>query len=336
LEQIMPRRNWITEALSRIEASGAVVRASLIQVKGSAPREAGAMMLIDSADIWQTIGGGTLEYEVMQKARSLIEDSRDQAAWQRRSITAALGPDMGQCCGGTVRLLLEHFSQAERQVLERLETLVVEDEQPLLLAHPMTSGPELAIAKAGPIGLAKGKDVFVAPRDLAMRPLFLYGAGHIGRVLAGHLATLELDVHWVDINPTRFPASIPEGVRRVIASDPAIIAGHAPPDAIHLVITHNHALDEAICHRVLAGGGFARLGLIGSATKKARFYSRLKKAGIAEDQLARLICPIGIPEISGKHPARVALSIAASVAIWQQELDVQTAGLVDESPSATA
>ena len=126
----------------------------------------------------------------------------------------------------------------------------------------------------------------------------------------------------IDIKPGRFPAVIPDGVRRVIASDPSIIAGHAPPDAIHLVITHNHALDEAICHRLLAGDGFARLGLIGSATKAARFRQRLARAGISQDQLARLVCPIGIPGIDGKQPARVALSIAARVAIWQQELDI--------------
>ena len=87
------------------------------------------------------------------------------------------------------------------------------------------------------------------------------------------------------------------------------------------MVTHNHTLDEAICHRVLSGQGFARIGLIGSATKAARFRSRLSKTGIAQPELDRLVCPVGLPEITGKHPARVALSIAAGVAIWQQELD---------------
>ena len=68
----MAEANWITEALQRIDAHGAVARASLIGVKGSAPREAGAMMLISPDDIWQTIGGGTLEFEVMQQARALL------------------------------------------------------------------------------------------------------------------------------------------------------------------------------------------------------------------------------------------------------------------------
>lgn len=336
----MAEANWITEALGRIDAHGAVVRASLIGVKGSAPREAGAMMLISPDDIWQTIGGGTLEFEVMQQARALLADrpadaptgSPENASWHRRVTTAALGPDMGQCCGGVVRLLLECFSAAERPVLRELAALP----GPVVLAHPLAGGVPLVCAAppASPatsptaadgkivLGLSADKTHFLACRDLPRRPAFVYGAGHIGRALVGILASLDLDVHWIDIRPNRFPAVIPDGVRRVIAADPSMIAGHAPPDAIHLVITHNHALDQAICHKLLAGDGFARLGLIGSATKSARFRQRLTRAGISRDRLDRLVCPIGIPAITGKQPARVALSIAARVAIWQQELNI--------------
>ena len=68
--------NWIEAARERIGAHGAVVRASLVGVKGSAPREAGAMMLITEDDIWQTIGGGTLEFTVMTRAREMLATRR--------------------------------------------------------------------------------------------------------------------------------------------------------------------------------------------------------------------------------------------------------------------
>ena len=323
----MVEANWITEAVQRIDAYGAVVRASIISVKGSAPREAGAMMLIGPDDIWQTIGGGTLEFELMQHARSLLAKLPSYANWHRRVTTAALGPDMGQCCGGVVRILLEVFSTAERPVLCELAAMP----GPVILAHPLAGREaltcavflsETAAASADMLGLNAEKTLFLARRDLPRRPLFLYGAGHIGRALVGMLAPLDLDLHWIDINPARFPAFIPDGVRRVIASDPSIIAGHAPQDTIHLVITHNHSLDEVICHEVMSADGFARLGLIGSATKAARFRQRFARAGISDDKIARLVCPIGISGIDGKHPARVAISIAAQVAIWQQELEI--------------
>ena len=309
--------NWIEVARDRIARDGEVVRASLVGVRGSAPREAGAMMLISATDIWQTIGGGSLEFEVMAKARTML--AAPPTPWARLVISAALGPDMGQCCGGSVKVLLERFGADEAVELVALEGC-------RRLAHPLagTAPPvDAGDAETGPGvgGPDVGGSVFVAPVAQPGRVLFLYGAGHIGRALAPHLAALLLDLHWVDIEDSRFPAGFPDGVTRVVASDPTVIAAHAPADAIHLVITHSHALDEALCHRILSGTDFARLGLIGSATKAARFRSRLAKAGIAPQLLDRLVCPVGLPEIAGKHPARVALSIAAGVAIWQQELD---------------
>lgn len=305
--------NWIEVARDRIARDGAVVRASLVNVKGSAPREAGAMMLITVADIWQTIGGGTLEFTVMAQAREMLAD-KAAGPWQRKLVRAALGPDMGQCCGGQVTVLLERFGRDENAGLLRLADC-------RYLAHPTQGNAPLADAGDAALGPDREANCFVAPVALPGRPVFLYGAGHIGRALAPHLAALQLDVHWVDVEDSRFPATIPDGVRRVMAVDPTVIAAHAPDTAIHLVVTHNHALDEAICHAVLSGAGFARIGLIGSATKAARFRSRLAKAGIAEAALGRLVCPVGLAGITGKHPARVALSIAAGVAIWQQELD---------------
>ncbi len=305
-------QSWIDEARDRIARDGAVVRASLVGVRGSAPREAGAMMLISAADIWQTIGGGSLEFEVMAKARAMLV--APPTPWARQVISAALGPDMGQCCGGHVRILLEYFGADEAAELAALQGC-------RRIAHPLAGIAPPVDAGDSEIGPDKAGSMFIAPVAQPGRPLFLYGAGHIGRALAPHLAALQLDLHWVDIEDARFPAGIPDGMTKVIASDPTVIAAHAPVDAIHLVITHNHALDEALCHRILSGPGFARLGLIGSATKAARFRSRLAKAGIAPLALDRLVCPVGLPEITGKHPARVALSIAAGVAIWQQELD---------------
>jgi len=305
-------RNWIEVARERIARDGGVVRASLVGVRGSAPREAGAMMLISTSDIWLTIGGGTLEFEIMTKGRAML--ASPATLWQRQVISAALGPDMGQCCGGHVKVLLERFGKAEDAVLAGLVTS-------RRVAHPLAGRTPPVDGGDAAIGPDANGSVFVAPVMQPGRPIFLYGAGHVGRALAPHLVALELDLHWVDVAATRFPDNIPNGATRVVARDPTVIAAHAPADAIHLVMTHSHAVDEALCYRILAGSGFARLGLIGSATKAARFRSRLAKAGLAQDCLDQLVCPVGLPEITGKHPARVALSIAAGVAVWQQELD---------------
>jgi len=137
--------NWIEAARERIGAHGAVVRASLVGVKGSAPREAGAMMLITEDDIWQTIGGGTLEFTVMTRAREMLADSA-AAPWARTVMRAALGPDMGQCCGGQVRVLLERFASDEDAVLADLKSCRA-------IAHPMDGSAPLGDAGDTPPGL---------------------------------------------------------------------------------------------------------------------------------------------------------------------------------------
>lgn len=314
-------KNWVEMAMVMIARDGAVVRASLVEVKGSAPREAGAMMLITPHQIWHSIGGGALEYDIMRRARQMISSQppSQSTSWTRQVIPLVLGPDMGQCCGGQVRVLLESFGPRDVPELSGLASRS-------RLRHPLSGHDPLTDAGDVATGMIADRTAMVAPVIVAQsmvigRPVFLYGAGHVGRALAPHLLALDCDLHWVDVADDRFPAHLPSGARRVLASDPTVIAAHAPAESIHLVMTHDHALDEAICHRIFTGGGFARLGLIGSRTKAARFKSRLARAGVPADQLDRLACPVGLPGITGKQPARVALSIAGAVAIWQQELD---------------
>jgi xanthine dehydrogenase accessory factor len=118
-------------------------------------------------------------------------------------------------------------------------------------------------------------------------------------------------VTWVDVAAERFPGVVPEGVTVVPASDPALVADHAPLGAEHLVLTFSHALDLELCHRLL-NRGFKGLGLIGSATKWGRFRSRLKGLGHSGEAVARIRCPIGDPSL-GKHPQAIAVGVVAEL-----------------------
>ena len=130
------------------------------------------------------------------------------------------------------------------------------------------------------------------------------------QALVGVLAPLpDLDITWIDTAPDRFPAEVPAGVTVVPAREPASLVAHAPREAEHLILTYSHALDLELCHRLL-GHGFASAGLIGSATKWARFRSRLAALGHPVERIARITCPIGDPAL-GKHPQAIALGVAA-------------------------
>jgi xanthine dehydrogenase accessory factor len=308
------------DALSRaVKAHGPVARVVVARVDGSAPREAGAAMLVWADGFDGTIGGGALEHQAIAEARSLLTRP---GAWLREARRVPLGPTLGQCCGGSVQLLTEVFRSDEIAMLEKASGVY---------ARPVRSGapagaPPLAITSAeraqrsgaaSGLVLAKGDPDWISePLAPALTPLFLYGAGHVGRAVVRVFEGLRFVITWVDDAPARFPETIPAHAARLVAANPADAVAVAPADAAHLVMTYSHPLDLEICHRVLTRGDFARLGLIGSASKSARFRKRLRALGHDDAAIARLICPIGLPGLGGKAPAEIAVAVAAEYQDW--------------------
>ncbi|MEM8824408.1 MAG: XdhC family protein, partial [Pseudomonadota bacterium] len=143
------------------------------------------------------------------------------------------------------------------------------------------------------------------------RPVWVWGAGHVGAALVNILTPLqEVSVVWIDDVESRFPM-VPESVERLVAADMPRAMIHAPDDAQHIILTYSHDIDLALCHAALTRG-FATCGVIGSATKWARFRSRLQALGHADAEIARIHCPIGDPAL-GKHPQAIAVGVAAAL-----------------------
>jgi xanthine dehydrogenase accessory factor len=163
------------------------------------------------------------------------------------------------------------------------------------------------------------EDWLIEPAPRVAPPLWIYGAGHVGRALVRALDGLGFDLCWVDTARERFPDPVPDHATMLVATDPADAAGLAPPGAIHFVMTFSHAIDLAICHRLLMRGDFARLGLIGSETKRARFRSRLQAMGVDPATLDRLTCPIGIGGVASKTPQAIAIVAAAQALQWRED-----------------
>jgi xanthine dehydrogenase accessory factor len=152
----------------------------------------------------------------------------------------------------------------------------------------------------------------IEPLAAPTRKIWIWGAGHVGRALVAVLAPLpDLALTWVDTSDERFPAPLPAGVEKIVAADPARLVPFAPEAAEHLILTYSHVLDLALCHALLSHG-FAAAGLIGSATKWARFRRRLSGLGHSDAQITRIACPIGDPTL-GKHPQAIAISVGAAI-----------------------
>ncbi len=261
--------DWLDALQSLRAARTPAVIVTLAMVRGHAPRNGGAKMVVAPVEVFGTIGGGNLEATALSRAREMLASGTAEPDLLTLTLSDKAITEYGvQCCGGEVTLMLE----------------------------PVRVVPSIAV----------------------------FGMGHVGLEVARILARQELDLHLVDsraemLEPARLgvdgaPGPLADAVAHVAihhAPVPEAVIAGLPPGTHVLVMTHDHSEDLAIVDLALRTGGIASIGLIGSHSKWARFRTRLQDAGHDDAALARVTTPIGLPEISGKQPATIAVSVAA-------------------------
>ena len=286
----MPRHT--AELLQQLQCANGVL-VSVESVQGSGPREVGAWMAVFPQTLVNTIGGGHLEFQAISEARALLArpahiNSADDAAspahcnapspltHEDNTLTTryALGPALGQCCGGVVHLKFERISAADAPALQQRL-------------------------------LGKGQ------------PVALFGGGHVGRALVNVLSTLPYHVQWVDSRDEIFPTHLPPNVV-CEHSDPVHAAvADVPTGASVFIMSFSHAEDldvvAACLKRQRERGDLKFIGLIGSQTKWATFSHRLEAKGFSAEEIAQVTCPIGLPDIPGKEPEVIAVSVTAQL-----------------------
>lgn len=341
--------DWLREA-RKLQAAGAdFLRVTVMDVRGSAPREIGATMLVTSDDLRGSIGGGRLEYECTGLAVRQLSGFSGRASPGKTAgsmdyrgptrMRFPLGAAMGQCCGGVVDLLFEHVpAEGEPCLAAALRCFGSRVPAVLITSVAGTGSVSRALLTASECrGETPGEAVLAEARRILERgraaiclrdgdartllepiidgrfPLALFGAGHVGSALVNVLASLDCHVRWIDGRRDIFPDAVAANVTCVESADPAREALAMPPHSFYLVMTHSHALDYDICERILSRDDVAYCGLIGSRSKRRRFEKRMRAQGMSDSRIERLTCPIGIAGLEGKKPAEVAVAIAAQL-----------------------
>lgn len=280
---------------------------SVLATEGSAPRGAGTRMLVTAGGQQGTIGGGQLEFRAIEQARGIL--GHPAGSWRVQDYP--LGPLLGQCCGGRVRLLVEHLDPAALDWLHdadpgrMLATTLAETHVERAIFARETATRQSARGDRPDIGTRMVEPVGERPR-----PFYLFGAGHVGQAIARHLTGLPLQLAWFDTRPEQ--AGI-DGVTVMDEGEIAQCIAEAPDDAAVAILTHDHPLDYHLTLAALSRSPLAFVGLIGSSTKIARFRSRLKADGLGEEAIARLTAPIGLPGVVGKEPDVIAIAVIAQL-----------------------
>jgi len=321
---------WIDELSDLTAANEYVVMVTIAGIRGSAPREVGARMIVTTSEGIGTIGGGQLEHQCTRIAVGML--GGDESASVR---TFPLGAAMGQCCGGVVDVLFEPMSTGLPEWLRDLRALYGQREKAALLTHigskskfvfserrpyQHESLPEAVAVRAnemlsaGNLG-AGGERVDDWYIDTIIGTDFnvaVFGAGHVGTAVVAALSQLDCNIRWIDSRRNIFRSTSPN-VRAIESPEPALEVAAMPAGSLYLVMTHSHAIDFEICDRILRRSDVEYCGLIGSRSKRRRFEKRYRQQGMRQEIFDTLICPIGIDGISGKKPAEIAVAAAAEV-----------------------
>jgi len=267
----MSLRGQVDELLRRL-ADAPAVRVRVAQVQGSGPREPDAWMAVFANALVGTIGGGRLEFDAVAHAHALL---RGEPVERRRRF--ALGPSIGQCCGGVVHLDFEPLAAADR---DRLQA-----EWRQALARQM--------------------------------PVALFGGGHVGRAIVDLLGTLPLRTTWIDSRDQIFPAELPANALAEHSDPVQAAVPTLAPASRVLIMSFSHAEDldivAACLKRKRERDDLPFVGLIGSKTKWATFRHRLEARGFAPAELDAITCPIGVAGVAGKEPEVIAVAVAAQL-----------------------
>ena len=332
---------WIDELSEIVDAGEECVLVSIAGVRGSAPREVGAKMIVTATETIGTIGGGRLEYRCTRSAVELLR-SAPQAGARTFARRFPLGAEFGQCCGGVVDVLFEHIAgDGWVRELGRLR----DGREPVVVATGLAGEPQKHLVTAERT-MSFGAAAAVPPgiRDEARRLLSvagtakrsesrfllepvlasgfnvaIFGAGHVGAATVELLSKLDCSIRWIDGRRNVFPSPAPANVTCIESEDPAREVMAMPAGAYYLVMTHSHPIDFDVCRAILERRDAAYCGLIGSRTKRRRFEKLARGLGTSDAALRGLTCPIGIGG-RGKKPAEVAIAVAA------QLLEVRDAG----------
>ena len=256
---------WLTDLQHLLAHGDAAVLVTVARVEGSAPREAGTKMIVTREAARHTIGGGHLEWKAIETARQVLRDGM-RTPHARRLERFALGPSLGQCCGGAVVLAFERLDVSDLGWLATLARRLAAGastvrsvsfrssrngtpsgaasgfNQPdanadataaaVMLSEPEpgVETPDCLLWDTGTPGHGDGTMLLtetIAPNDW---PVVLFGAGHVGAALVRVLGTLPCRVRWVDERDAAFPS--PEAFAALNAPNVAIDANDAPDEAI--------------------------------------------------------------------------------------------------------
>ena len=327
----MATQDILDTALQWLAEGRKVALATVVETWGSAPVPGGSQLLVDGQTHFiGSVSGGCVETAVIGAAQEVISSGAPRLL--EYGVTNEMAWEVGLACGGHIRIYLEFISAVRQTLLQQLNTCRAAGASCVMLRNLDTHDslvlePGLHVdeqhAELHELSLqalqtdrcvrrqVQGQDWFIQPVNTRLR-LLIIGAVHTAQHLAGYALSCGYEVVVVDPRPAfasvaRFP-----GVALNTEWPDYALELLAPDRRTALVtLSHDPKLDDPALQLALRSPAFY-VGALGSRKTQAARRERLRAAGLAEAEIARLKAPVGL-DIGARSPAEIAVSIMAQM-----------------------
>ena len=256
---------YLKKLSHNINFNNEIVKGKVLDVKGSSPNNIDDIILISQDTIFGTIGGGNLEYLVIDEAKKILDKKV-----KNKILSIPLGPGIGQCCGGYVQIELSlHKNSKDALKNESLKKNIKPN-------------------------------------------LYIFGSGHIGQAIISKLENINFNTFIIDSREDYLNMTNIKDINYLLSKKPWEIVSKLDDNSYFIVLTHSHDSDFKILNAVLKKNN-TFVGLIGSLTKKKKFYKRLINNGHNKSIVEKIECPIGIDIGNSKDPNEIAFSIITRI-----------------------
>lgn len=314
--------------------------------RGSTPRAAGARMAVTgSGRQFGTIGGGQVDGAAIKGAAQAFETGRSFVV--KVAMTAGDAASEGMICGGEVSFLCEYIPADDTNAVRFFENLGKETgiaRKQVLCTEFDVSGDTLRPTRrslvdaedldgALPAGLyspygvpvrsdtvhgsvlaAAGNRAYCVDVLAVRRPVFIFGAGHVGKEVSDlainvGFRSIVLDDRVEFANEVRFPP--PAEVVLLDAFENGMANLAVDENSYVVIATRGHLHDRVVLSQALrTRAGY--IGMIGSKRKRDGIYAALRREGFTDRDIERVHSPIGLP-IDTETPEEIAVSIVGEL-----------------------
>jgi xanthine dehydrogenase accessory factor len=302
--------------LSKLNQHAVVYLLTVLHHKGSSPGRQGFKMVVsDNDEIFGSIGGGVMEYNLVELCKDLLK-KKDYKPFIKRQIHKGTVIDgSGMICSGEQTIAFYPITQNNTETIKKLIGAYSSSKSGVLSISPssFTFSIEKELnTKFHHTHMSENKwsyDELINKKDL----IYIIGAGHVGLATSKLMRNLGFYVILLD-NRTHlntFEKNAVANEKQII--DYVDIARHVPENnsAFVTIMTNKYTDDKLVLSNLL-GNSYRYIGVLGSVSKLKLMMEVLEKEGFSAKELKKVHAPIGM-RISSKTPEEIAVSIAAEI-----------------------